>query len=205
MDRLQAEAALERAIELDASSDEPATFDRERLEQLGQELGVSTVALNQALDEVLNAPAGPLTTGAVRTIDASRAELEPAIDAMLRLRGLTTEGGSVWSQASGWWPDLYRFLSVTTLAVSLMAAGEGTTVRLVARLDRVWRGHLVAAVLLPLGLLAVNPGVLAWFGVTAGWVVACGAGYSHRRESIRRRLEQALRELARPDYRRHPW
>ena len=206
MDRLQAEAAIARAMELDASRDDDA-FDRQMLERLGREFGVSMESLNRAVDEVMTVPEGPLNAAATRTIDASQAEVEPAIESMLRLRGLTTDGGSVWRQDGGWWPDLYRFRSVTTLAVTLLAAGAGTTVRFMARLDRIWRAHLAAAVVLPvvLGLVMAMADPPAWLALSLAWIGLCALTYGYRRQAVRARLDQALAELAQPEYRRQPW
>lgn len=206
MDRLQAEAAIGRALELEAAEADRELFDRAALERLGEELGVSIEALNRAIDEILTAPAGPLNAAAARTVDAPRSEVESALESMLRLRGLTTNGGDVWQQDTGWWPDLFRFRSVTTLAVTMVGAGVGTTVRFMARLDRIWRAHLAAAVVVPLLLAAAavtNP--VSLVAMTLGWMALCGGGYLYRREAVRRRLEQGLSELSQPRYRRQPW
>jgi hypothetical protein len=206
MDRLQAEAALSRALELEATA-AADVFDRDALERLGLELGVSPESLDQALGDVLGAPAGPLNAAAARTIVAPVEEVEAAIESLLRLRGLTTDGGSVWRQGTGWWPDLFRFRAVTPVAVSVIEAGTGTTVRFMARLDHLWRAHLVAAILVPLLaalLLGIGELVASLF-LGLAWVAVCGLGYRYRRGAVRRRLEGALRELSRPDYRSQPW
>jgi hypothetical protein len=89
-------------------------------------------------------------------------------------------------------------------------ADDATAIRLTARLDRVWRAHLGAALLAPLmvvmTLLGFGPGPsLGGFILLAGWVVLCGWTYLARREAIGRRLAGALDAVASPAYRLHPW
>lgn len=207
MDRVQAEAALSRALELEARSESGDRFDRAVLDRLGLELGISPQALDEAVEEVLSAPAGPMNAAAGRAIPAPAAEISAALDTMLRLRGLTTDGAGVWRQESGWWPDVFRSWAVTPVAVSIVDSGRRTVVRFMARLDRIWRAHLLAAIIAPL-VAAVLLGVgelLAVLGFGLAWVAASVLGYQYRREAIRQRLDRALGELARPDYRRQPW
>lgn len=207
MDRVQAESALNRALELESADPGGELLDRAALDRIGQELGIAPDTLDVAVTEVLSAPAGPLNAAAARTIDAPAPELDRAIATMLRLRGLTTDGNAVWRQESGWWPDLFRYRAVTPVAVSVVASGRSAVVRLMARLDHMWRSHLVAAVVVPiLAAFFVGIGEIAFilaFG--AGWVALSLIGYQYRRDAVRQRLEQALRELARPDYRSQPW
>jgi len=210
LDRSQIEAVLERAFELDAATVDE-TVDVETVRRLADELGVSESALMQAMSEVAGERAGSHGVVAQASIPAQAADLEGALGSFLRLRGLITEGHDVWRQESGWWPDLYRFRAVTPVAVSI-APGDGVTVvSLTARLDRVWRGHVMAAVLAPLlvGLLLLAaPGLSSLVGgvvLGALWVGACGWAFHYRTESIRQRLASAIGEVSRPLYRLHPW
>ncbi len=212
MDRDQVEVALTRAVEIDAAV-EPAepTFDLPTVQRLADELGVSSEAIARAIGETTVPEAGPINAVAHATIPAPAPEVDRALESLLRLRGLQPVGSGVWQQASGWWPDLFRFRAVTPVAVTVAPGYGGTVVSLTARLDRVWRVHLAAAVLVPLvtalALLgAVGVGDLAGGLVAAlAWVGSCAWGYQYRRESIRRRLAAALGDIAEPAYRRQPW
>ncbi|NNC93429.1 MAG: hypothetical protein HKN80_13150, partial [Acidimicrobiia bacterium] len=133
-----------------------------------------------------------------------------ALDSFFRLRGLTPAGSAVWEQGSGWWPDLYRFTARTPVGVSVGASDYGTTVRLTARLDRVWRAHLVSGLLAPLALVltVLGAGPSAWFGLMLGalaWMAVVAWTYQLRREAVQRRLAAALADVSRPAYRLQPW
>lgn len=207
-DRSQVEAVIQRALELD---DVPTTgMDAAAVLRVGEELGVSSEAMIRALAEVTSDRPGPLSVGAQATIAVSAAAAEAALAAFLRLRGLASTGSAVWQQETGWWPDLYRFWAVTPVGVTVGVADDGAVVRLTARLDRVWRAHLAAALLAPIllvvSLLGAGPepsvgGVV----LLAVWVGLCGWTYLARRAAVARRLRGALDTVADPAYRRHPW
>ncbi len=209
LDRNQVEAAIERAMELDAA--EVSTFDVAAVQRLADELGVSQAAISQAIGEAVGGSPGPLNAAAQELIPATPAEVEEALESYFRLRGLGTDGSTVWRQQSGWWPDLYRFTATTPVAAAVAEAGEGTMVRLTARLDRVWRAHVVAVLLGPL-LLAIA--ILTGAGPAAlvsavllslGWALLSAWTYQLRREAIRRRLARALHDVSQPAYRLAPW
>lgn len=210
LDRRQVEAILERALELDSAGLE-ATFDIDTVQRLADELGVSSAALTTAIGEVGIETTGPLAVVAQSTIAAPVADVDAALAAFLRLRGLHTEGSSVWRQDSGWWPDLYRFTAVTPVATSLAAADDGTVVRMTARLDRVWRGHALAALLalLLLGLSVLTGSgpsdILGTVVLGAIWLALVAWTYYARREAIQRRLAGAITDVSGAAYRRNPW
>lgn len=207
-DRRQAEEVFERALEIDGAP-VPA-FDAASLQRLAAEMGVSESAMSQAIAEATIGPPGPLNALAEATIPAPPAEVRNALDSFFRLRGLTPAGSAVWEQGSGWWPDLYRLTARTPVGVSVGASDCGTTVRLTARLDRVWRAHLVAALLAPLALVltVLGTGPSAWFGLMLGalaWMAVVAWAYQLRREAVQRRLAAALADVSRPAYRLQPW
>jgi len=209
LDRNQVEAAIERALELDAA--EVPAFDVAAVQRLADELGVSQAAISQAIGEAVGGSPGPLNATAQAPISAPPAEVEEVLHSYFRLRGLGTDGSTVWRQESGWWPDLYRFTATTPVAAAVAEAGEGTMVRLTARLDRVWRAHVVSALFGPLLLaIAVLTGagpsaLLSSLLLSFGWVAVSAWAYQLRRESIRRRLAQALHDVSQPAYRLAPW
>ncbi|MDH3606101.1 MAG: hypothetical protein OER12_03810 [Acidimicrobiia bacterium] len=208
-DRRQAESILARAQELDAPSSE-ALFDTAALQQLADELDVSRQALTQAIDEMTTEDAGLLSAEAGALVDQPVETVTESVGAYLRLRGLTSTGWSVWEQSTGWWPDVYRYRAHTPVAVSVSSAGTATRVRLIAHLDRVARAHVVFGVLAPLWLamLVAGGGVSGlggWLVPAVAWVAGAIGGFFYRREAIRRRLANALVEVARPDYRMVPW
>ncbi|MBT8165854.1 MAG: hypothetical protein KJP22_05765 [Acidimicrobiia bacterium] len=207
-DRVQVEAVIERALELDDAPS--AGMDAGAVRRIGDELGVSPGAMSQALAEIGAGRPGPLSVSAQATIPVPPAVLESALSSFLRLRGLAPTGSAVWQQASGWWPDLYRFSAVSPVAVTVGEADDATALRLTARLDRVWRVHLLAALLAPLALvlavLGVGPGLsLGSVILLAAWVGLCGWTYLVRRTAVERRLRGALDTVANPAYRLHPW
>ena len=166
--------------------------------------------MSQAIAEATAGRPGPRNAVAEVTISAAPSEVHDALDSLLRLRGLNPSGSAVWQQDSGWWPDLYRFTAITPVAVSVASSDHGTRARLTARLERIWRAHLIAALLAPLALilavLGAGPsasvelvlGALAWMSI-AGWT------YQLRREAVQRRLAGALDDVSRPAYRLQPW
>jgi len=210
-DRSQAEAILERALALDA--DEPAaTIDVDALQRLGDELGISPASLAEAMEQVPgDRSSGPLNVSARATVRASRAETQAGFASFMRLRGLDTDGSNVWRQGSGWWPDLFRFRAVTPVSFSLSPTGDETRVHLTARLDGVWRAHLLAAILGALFAVVAwltGPdltGMVAALTGAAAWIALCVWAYLYRREVVRRRLADALRDVSGPRYRRNPW
>ena len=207
-DRRQAEEVFERALEIDGAP--IPTFDRAALQRLADELGVSESAMSQAIAEATGGRPGMLNAIAEATIPVSVSEIHDALDSFFRLRGLNPSGSAVWEQGSGWWPDLYRFTVRTPVGVSVGAADHGTSVRLTARLDRVWRTHLVAALLAPLALIlaAVGAGPADSAGLVLGalvWMAGAAWTYQLRREAVQRRLAAALADVARPAYRLQPW
>ncbi len=207
-DRSQAEAVFERALELDAPA--ASTFDRAALQRLADELGVSESAMSRAIDEALAGRPGPLNAVAEAEIAASAPEIHEALGSYFRLRGLRPNGPTVWQQESGWWPDLYRFTATTAVAVSIREGDDRTTVRLTARLDRLWRVHLAAALMGPLlllgGFIGVGPSVTVGSLVAVLlWVGAAAWTYQQRRQAVGRRLGGALTDVARPAYRLQPW
>lgn len=207
-DRSQAEEVFERALELDG--DAAPTFDSSALHRLADELGVSEAAMSQAIGEVIAGRPGLLNAVAAASLAVPVSEVGEALASFLRLRGLAPVGSTVWEQRSGWWPDLYRFTATTPVAVSVAETDGGSTVRLATRLDRVWRAHLVGALLAPvvlaLALLGVGPSASAGTVVVAlVWIGAAAWTYQLRREAVRRRLSRALEDVARPEYRLQPW
>jgi hypothetical protein len=207
-DRSQVEAVLQRALELDEAPS--SHLEAEAVRRIGEELGVSSAAMSQALAEITSGRPGPLSVSAQATIPVSASALGVALTSFLHLRGLAPASSSVWQQDSGWWPDLYRFRAVSPVGVTVGEADDATAIRLTARLDRVWRAHLGAALLAPLmvmmSLLGIGPGPsVGGFILLAGWVVLCGWTYLARREAIGRRLAGALDAVASPAYRLHPW
>lgn len=207
-DRMQAEAILARAQQLDRPSSE-AVFDAAALHRLADELEVSPEALAQAIEE--SSSAGTLVVQAGAVIQQPVEQVADSLNTYLRLRGLVSTGWSVWEQATGWWPDVFRYRVHTPVAVSVTPTGEATRVRLTARLDRVVRAHVLLALLAPAWLLLVGLGggtgsdVVSWVVPAIAWVAAAVIGFFHRREAIRRRLESALAEIDRPAYQRVPW
>jgi hypothetical protein len=207
-DRGQVEAVIQRALELD---DVPtAGMDAAAVLRVGEELGVSSEAMIRALAEVTSDRSGPLSVSAQATIAVAAAEAETALAAFFRLRGLASTGSAVWQQETGWWPDLYRFWAVVPVGVTVGVADDGAVVRLTARLDRVWRAHLAAALLAPVllmvSLLGAGP-ELSVGGVVllAAWAGLCAWTYLARRAAVERRLRAALDIVADPAYRSHPW
>ncbi|MCP4249494.1 MAG: hypothetical protein GY778_20830 [bacterium] len=171
---------------------------------------MSESAISQAIDEAVTGRPGPFNAVAQATVPAPAPEVQQALRSFLRLRGLSPTGSTVWQQESGWWPDLYRFTAITAVALSVNEAAGGTTVRLTARLDRVWRGHLGAALLAPLllavTLFGVGPSISMGSVLGAfAWVGAAAWTYRLRLEAVRRRLAGALVDVARPAYRLQPW
>jgi hypothetical protein len=151
-----------------------------------------------------------LNAVAQATIAASPEVVTDSLGSYLRLRGLTTDGSKVWRQEGGWWPDLYRFTASTPVGLAVAESDDGTLVRLTARLDRIWRTHLIAGIIAPvLAALAFFTAVIP-SPVTslAGAVLGAGASvwwYQLRRRAIERRLARALTEIASPAYRLAPW
>ena len=117
----------------------------------------------------------------------------------------------MWEQASGWWPDVYRYRAQTPVVVSVAPAGDATRVRLTARLDRLARVHVLLALLAPLwvsflaGRGATIGELMGWAVPAALWIVGSALGFLYRREAIRRRLATALCAIAEPVYRAAPW
>jgi hypothetical protein len=206
-DKRQAEAVIERALEIDLG--EAPAFDAAALQRLADELGVTPAAMSQAIEEAKSGRPGFLNAMAELAIDVPVADVERAMESMLRLRGLHPVGSRVWQQDSGWWPDLYRFRAAAPVAVSVEPADGGCAVRLTARLDRIWRAHLTGALLGPLLFLlalAGGTGSLPTVLVSAaGWSWFSLWSYLPRRRAVERRLRSALTDLSRPAYRLHPW
>jgi hypothetical protein len=208
LDRSQVEAVIQRALELDEA---PSTgMDAGAVRRIGDELGVSPKAMSQALAEIGAGRPGPLSVSAQATIPVPPAGLDSALASFLRLRGLAPTGSGVWQQETGWWPDLYRFWAVAPVGVVVGEADDGSVVRMTARLDRLWRAHLGAALLGPLLLVmavlgAGPPPSLGGVGLLVVWVGLCGWTYLARRAAVERRLRGALATVADPAYRMHPW
>ncbi len=209
-DRIQAEAILARAQELDAHTT-GASLDAGALQRVADELGLSREALSQAIDEAAGERTGPLTVEARATTRQSVDEVTGALASYLRLRGLSSSGWSVWEQASGWWPDLYRYRAHTHVAVFVAERVDGTHVRLSARLDRVWRVHLFVALLAPLFLVISAVGgaglsnLVDLLLLAVLWVGSAIATFYYRREAIQKRLTAALVDVSLPTYRMMPW
>jgi hypothetical protein len=207
-DRSQVEETLKRAIARD-TREATDLLEESALRALGAEVGISPEAMALAIAEVRSPERGLLGAGASRSINASPDEVRKAAEAYLRMRGMVTDGQSVWRQASGWWPDLFRFTASTTVSATVFAATHGAAVRLTAALDRVWRAHIIAALLGPLFLVAV---AVLGYGFDRGaallavaWPLFSAWSYLFRRATVQRRLEGALRDIARPDYLLAPW
>ena len=56
-----------------------------------------------------------------------------------------------------------------------------------------------------MGALMMMSSPRAWAALSVAWIGLSALTFRYRREAVRRRLEQALAELAHPDYRRQPW
>jgi len=207
-DRKQAEEVFERALAIDAAL--APTFDRADLQRLADELGVSESAMSQAISEAIGGQPGPRNAVAQATIPAPVSEVRNAFDSFFSLRGLYSRGSGVWEQGSGWWPDLYRFRAITPVALTIVESGEGSAARLTARLDSIWRVHLIGALLAPLTLvlavLGIGPPMSRelLFGCLA-WMIVAVATLQLRQEAVRRRLAGALNDVSRPAYRLQPW
>ena len=207
-DRRQAEEVFERALEIDEAA--VAEFDQSALQRLADEMGVSEAAMSQAIAEATGGRPGPRNAVAEATIPAAPSDVGAALDSFFRLRGLSPSGTTVWHQTSGWWPDLYRFTAITPVAVSLSGSESEATVRLTARLDRIWRSHLLAALLAPLVLVMafLRTGSSVSLGLALGavvWMTAAAWTYQQRRDAVARRLAGALGDVSNPAYRFHPW
>lgn len=207
-DRRQAEEVFERALELDTAA--VPDFDRSALQRLADEMGVSEAAMSQAIAEATGGRPGPRNAVAEATIQAAPSDVGAALDSFLRLRGLSPSGTTVWHQTSGWWPDLYRLTAITPVAVSISGTDAEATVRLTARLDRIWRGHLMAALLGPLVIIlaVVRAGSSISVGLVVGavvWMTAAAWTYQLRRDAVQRRLAGALGDVSNPAYRFQPW
>ena len=209
-DRTKLEAALARAAELDSlAGDAQIMFDDEEVSRVGAELGISPVSISRALSE-LNAGQS-LTVHATAVLPGARARVMSDLATYLHIRGLTSIGAGVWEQRSGWWPDLYRFLALTPVAVAADDSGNSTRITLTAGLDRIWRVHLLVGVLGFVAAAVVTIPTLELTTMLAGILVATlfmGLSwwlYLRRRRLIEWRLQWALEEIARPSYRVQPW
>ena len=207
-DRRQAQEALERAIELDT---QPRTevVDEGTLRRLGDELGLSRESVAAAIRETRSSSTAPFTVVAASEISAQPDEARAATRAYLHMRGLTEERGAVWRQATGWWPDLFRYRTIVMISATVFATTGGSMIRLTANLDRIWRAHLFASLA---GLLLL---VTGWAGdaldlapamlLGALWTAGVAGGFWYRRSAIQSRLASAIRDIGRPDYLLAPW
>lgn len=209
LDRNQVEQALERATRLD--DDGTGRFELVDVQKVADELGLSREAVRQAVAEVSGQASGMLTVGASGYVPGDADAVHDALRTYLTLRGLAPAGAGVWRQQNGWWPDLYRFLAGTPVAVTVAPAGPRTFVGLTAGLDRVFRVHVAAAFF---GLVAAaliflsRPGVtqLATIAaLTLGWLAADLWAFMRRRIAVEQRLLGALTDISQPRYRLTPW
>jgi len=209
-DRTKLEAVLARAAELDSLADDgQIMLDDEEVSWVGAELGISRVSISRALSE-LNAGQS-LTVDATAVLPGTRARVMSDLATYLHIRGLRSIAAGVWEQRSGWWPDLYRFLALTPVAVAVSDSGNSTRITLIAGLDRIWRVHLLIGVLGFVAAAVVTVPTLELTNMLAGVLVATlfmvlsWWFYLRRRRMITWRLQWALEEIARPSYRMQPW
>ena len=204
------EEVLTRAAELDLlAADGQLMLNDEEVSWVGAELGISPVSISRALSE-LNAGQS-LNVDATAVLPGTRARVMSDLATYLHIRGLRSIGAGVWEQRSGWWPDLYRFLALTPVAVAASDSGNSTRITLIAGLDRIWRVHLLIGVLGFVTAAVVTILTLELTNMLAGILVATlsmGLSwwfYLRRRRLITLRLQWALEEIARPSYRVQPW
>ncbi len=210
LDRSKLELVLARAAELDAGAGEsPRKYTEHEVSRVAAELGISAMAVTQALSEVHSGQSLRVESSAVLRGDPSQVAAD--VSTYLHMRGLGEVGSGVWEQRTGWWPDVYRFRVVTPVAVATTATQGQTQVTLTAGLDRIWRLHLVAGLV---GLLSLLAMALPPLSVTNFIVAAVQAGvlvavvwwsYRFRRRAIHARLGWALDEIGRPSYQLQPW
>ena len=211
LDREQVEQALERATRFDAERDDDSTFDLADVERLGDELGLFPEAVRNAVVEISGQASGMLTVGARGFVPDTVPAVQESLNSYLHLRGLVLSAPGMWRQQGGWWPDLYRFTAVSPVAVTVTHAGQRAFVSLTAGLDRLFRAHVVAAVLGVITAVLIffsRPGAGQLLTLTAllgGWLVADLWAFMRRRAAIEQRLIGAVEAISLPEYRSQPW